>query len=201
MPHFRAPFTLMFVVVMVTANWLAGTVIGLLPPQVLSAWGISHHSILNGDVFRLVTGTFLSHNTGMFLRQLCFAIVVIGTYEWKEGTWRAIVVFFTIDVLGTLLVLFGILPLLAGPALVIGEAELLTHDVGMSAGGFGLIGGLVAKQNRNWLLLALALIALFVKIGIAFEPIPDTAHILCLLLGFAFQSLLTARWTSATQEL
>ncbi|MEH6726415.1 MAG: hypothetical protein V7703_09660 [Hyphomicrobiales bacterium] len=190
---FRIPFTLGFLLVMVTANWLAGTLDGLLPPQALRAWGISHQSILNGDAFRLITGTFLSHDFGMFVRQLCFAAVVIGCYETIEGTWRAVAVFFTIDVLGTLLVLFLVLPLLIGLPVATGEAELLTHDVGMSAGGFGLIGALAANQRHRWILLIGALLLITAKVWISFEAIADTAHMLCLCLGFILQAMLNIK--------
>lgn len=189
----RLPFMLGFLLVMVVSNWLAGTLGGMLPPHVLTVWGISHQSILDGDVFRLMTGTFLSHDFGMLIRQICFAAVVIGAYEWSEGTWRAIVVFFSIDILGSILVLFVILPLLVGLPYAVSSAELLAHDVGMSAGGFGLIGALFAKNSRGWLLLALTFIAISIKIWIRFEPVPDTAHLLCLLLGFVLQSILNYR--------
>lgn len=192
-PFFRLPFTLVFLIVMVTANWLAGTFAGMLPPQALTAWGISHQSILNGEAFRLVTGTFLSHDIGMFIRQFFFAAAVIGAYEWLEGTWRAFAVFFAIDVLGTILVLFGILPLFVGLPYTVGEADLFIQDVGMSAGGFGLMGALIAKQRQGRLLLVLTHIVLAVKVWINFEVIADTAHVLCLLLGFALQAFLNAR--------
>jgi len=190
---FRFPFTLAFLAIMVTANWLAGTFTGLLPPQALTQWGISHQSILNGEIFRLVTGTFLSHDFAMFLRQFCFAALVIGAFEWGDGTRRAITVFFTIDIVGTLLVLFAVLPFLADMPDFGGRAALTMHDVGMSAGGFGLIGALVAKQPKAWQFLTLTLAAIAAKIGFSFEVIADTAHILCLLLGFGLQSWLT-KW-------
>jgi hypothetical protein len=189
-PVLRLPFTLAFLAAMVTANWLAGTLSGLLPPQALTDWGISHQSILNGEVFRLVTGTFLSHDLGMFLRQFCFAAGVIGAYEWLEGTGRAFAVFVSIDILGSLIVLFAVLPSLAGLPHVAGEAALLTHDVGMSAGGFGLIGALIARQGQSWLFLALILAAIALKIWVSFDVIADSAHILCLLLGFGLAFLL-----------
>lgn len=186
----RLPFMLTFLLVMLVSNWLAGIFAGTLRPHVLTAWGISHQSILSGEVFRLVTGTFLSHDFGMFVRQFCFAAAVIGTYEWLEGTWRAVAVFFAVDIVGSILVLFAVLPLLVGLAYAVGEAELLTYDVGMSAGGFGLVGAILAKQDRRWALLALATIGIMGKMWVEFEVIADTAHILCLFLGFGLQIFL-----------
>jgi hypothetical protein len=198
----RIIFTLVFLTVMVVANWLAGTFLGALPPQALAAWGISHHSILDGEVFRLVTGTFLSHDAGMFARQFLFVATVIGFYEWSEGTWRTFLIFFLIDILGTFLVFFAVLPILVGLPFAAGEAELFSHDVGMSAGGFGLIGALIAKQRLGAILLGLAVVPIAAKIWIYFEAIADTAHLLCLFLGFALQSVLNLRGvTSERAEL
>lgn len=188
----RIPFTLAFLIAMGTANWLAGTFTGILPPQALTAWGISHTAILNGEAYRLITGTFLSHDIGMFTRQICFAAAAIGSYEWLEGTRRVFTLFFSADVLGSLLVLFGVLPLLVGHTDLASDAALFTHDVGMSAGGFGLIGALIAKKQKGWLLLSLALGLIAIKIEIHYEVIADTAHIVCLLLGFALQAILNA---------
>ena len=128
----------------------------------------------------------------MFTRQICFAAAAIGSYEWLEGTRRAFTLFFSADVLGSLLVLFGVLPLLVGHTDLASDAALFTHDVGMSAGGFGLIGALIAKKQKGWLLLSLALGLIAIKIEIHYEVIADTAHIVCLLLGFALQAILNA---------
>ncbi|WP_323036416.1 hypothetical protein [Pararhodobacter sp.] len=184
----RLPFTLAFLSVMVLANWLAGTWGGVLPPAALTDWGLSHQSLVDGEAFRLITGTYLSHDLGMALRQLCFAAVVIGAYEWTEGTCRAIVLFYTIDILGSLLVLFGVLPLLVAMPIAITEAELVVFDVGMSAGGFGLLGALAYQSRYRWVGLLVILLAICAKMLISFEPIADTAHLLCLGLGVLGQS-------------
>lgn len=189
----RIRFTLCFVLVMIGANGLAGTFSGVLPLDALQPWGISLWAVLDGEMFRLVTGTFLSHDLGMFLRQVCFAVAVIGTCEWLEGTSRAMAVFISIDSLGSLIVLFVILPVLSVPDSLLSKTELFVHDMGMSAGGFGLIGGLAAKQWRKGMLLILLLLAICAKAAISFEPIADSAHLVCLLLGFGVQSTVERR--------
>lgn len=183
----RVPFTLAFLIVMALSNWLAGTFDGMLPPQSLRDWGISHHTLLSGEAFRLVTGTFLSHDLAMFLRQFGFVAIVIGAYEWTQGTGRAIAMFFFIDILGTLLVLLAVLPMLIGLPYQLGEVSLSAHDVGMSAGGFGLIGALMARQAYGLVFLVGGVAALAIKAWISFDPIADSAHLICLLIGFALQ--------------
>lgn len=41
----------------------------------------------------------------MPLRQIAFAAIVIGAYEWRKGLWRAADMFAATDIPGTLLLL------------------------------------------------------------------------------------------------
>jgi hypothetical protein len=177
------PFTFVFLAMMVVANYAAGTLTGSLPMEALRNWGVSHSSIAKGQMFRLLSGTFLSHDLAMFLRQFAFAALVIGYYEWTQGTWRAVAMFFVLDSLATLVALFCVLRLIAPPRV---SQE---HDVGMSAGGFGLIGAiLVLWPGRYWLLL-IVMAAIVVKYRWRPEPIADGVHLVALLCGFALQYL------------
>ncbi len=185
----RLPFTLLFLLVMIANNIVAGTVGGTLPEQSLESWGISHTAVRSGDVLRLLTGTFLSHDVGMLIRQFFFVACVIGVYEWVAGTWRAVGTFFLIDVIGTLAVLFAILPGLVLVHPSTGSDALNVYDVGMSAGGFGLLGALAARQRYSGVILGAICIAIFIKIWISFDLIADTAHLLCLLLGFVLEQI------------
>lgn len=189
----RIPFTLLFLTVMVVANASAGTFGGALPETALSDWGISHFSIRQGEMLRLFSGTVLSHDLGMFLRQMVFAGAVIGAYEWTEGSLRALGMFLSIDILGTLFVLFAVLPVLILLHPTIDDGALAVYDVGMSAGGFGLIGALVAKLPYRWLFLLGICAGIGIKVRIDFDPIADSVHVFCLFLGFAFQRALVAR--------
>ncbi|MEM9498350.1 MAG: hypothetical protein AAGA28_10545 [Pseudomonadota bacterium] len=189
----RIPFTLCFLVIMVLANMGAGTWSGVLADAALSDWGLSHLSVRQGEVFRLLSATFLSHDLGMLLRQLVFAAAVIGAYEWTEGTKRAMLVFLSIDLAGTLIVLFGILPLFVRLHPSMDASALAVYDVGMSAGGFGLIGAFVARLRHRWLYLVVICLALSVKVSIAFDAIADSVHILCLFMGFVLQRALNSR--------
>lgn len=189
----RLPFTLVFLAIMTFANWLAGTLNGALPPEALIEWGISHLTVIEGDVARLVTGTFLSHDLGMFLRQFVFAASVIGYFEWYHSTLRAVLTFFFVDILGTLIVLFGMVPLVTSIAEMGHPMAQQTLDVGMSAGGFGLIGAILAGWPRRGLLVCAVMVAIAVKVRMNFEVIADSAHAICLLLGFAIERFFSSR--------
>jgi hypothetical protein len=186
----RTPFTLVFLGLMVAANWLAGTMSGRLPFHRLTEWGISHQRLLRGEALRLLTGTFLSHDRAMFLRQMIFAGGVIGYYEWRFGTVQAVLMFTCINVMGLMVVVFGVLPMLAVvmPSLI--RRPLHSLDVGMSAGGFGLIGAILVGFPYGPALLAAAILAICVKMRLKFEVIADMAHLICLLLGFATQMIM-----------
>ncbi|MDU9004583.1 hypothetical protein [Sedimentitalea todarodis] len=189
----RIPFTILFLSIMVLANWFAGTLAGTLPAETLSNWGISHQTVVTGDLARLITGTFLSHDLGMFLRQLIFAGAVIGYFEWHGSTLRTAITYFSIDIVGSVIVLFAVVPLVAAIP-EIGQADArATLDVGMSAGGFGLIGAILASWPHKWLLLGAVVAAIVVKVWYDLDVIADSAHLICLLIGFAVQQTLSVR--------
>ncbi|WP_164658942.1 rhomboid family intramembrane serine protease [Tropicibacter sp. Alg240-R139] len=188
----RLPFTLLFLAVMIVANSLAGTLSGVLSESALTNWGISHLSIRQGEVYRLISGTFFSHDLGMFLRQVVFAATVIGAYEWTQGSRRAVLLYVSIDVIGTLVVIFAILPGLVLLHPTIDSEVYADFDVGMSAGGFGLIGALIALLKYRWTCLFVVCVAIAVKIWVSFDAIADSAHLLCLFLGFAAQTALNS---------
>ena len=175
----RVPFTLAFLGVMLVANALAGTFSGQINPAVLAARGIGVDAIRDGDLLRFATAIFLSHDLSMLLRQLVFAAIVIGTAEWLWGSRRTAGLFFGIDVTATVI-------LLAAVALIPHFAGLAgATDVGMSLGGFGLIGVLIAPRRGAvvWLVAILGLVA--AKYAIAPEPVADGGHFIALILGFS----------------
>lgn len=180
----RLRFTILFLMVMVFANLAAGSLGQHLPAAMLKDWGIGHKSLLSGQVFRLITGTFLSHDPDMLLRQFIFAATVIGYIEWTQGTGRAALLFFGLDITGTFL-------LLACVGWGVGVIDMTsTNDVGMSIGGFGLIGVAITKWRYRWLLLAATLLAIAVKFSIEPDLLADGGHVLALTLGFFLASVL-----------
>ncbi|GAA4217623.1 hypothetical protein GGQ68_002219 [Sagittula marina] len=174
----RVPFTCAFLAVMLAANGLAGTFSGHIDQSVLAARGIGVEALRDGDLSRFVSAIVLSHDLPMLLRQLPFAALVIGRAEWLWGTWRAAGLFFAVDVMATLV-------LLAAVAQVPALATLAeTTDVGMSLGGFGVIGVLIATWRHRVpaVIAILALVA--VKYALAPEPLADAGHVIALTLGF-----------------
>ncbi|MEP2031242.1 MAG: hypothetical protein ABJI96_21290 [Paracoccaceae bacterium] len=198
---YRLPFTIVFLFLMIVANYAAGTFAGVLPATSLQKWGISHQDILGGGIYRLIAGTFLSHDFSMFLRQFWFAASVIGFYEWGQGTLRASGMFVVIDILGTLVVLFAVLGPLDGAPWGAFHGVRSLHDVGMSAGGFGLIGAIAATLRYKYVTLFAILASIAVKVMFDFDAIADTAHLVTLFIGFAAQIYLFENASNASNSL
>ncbi|MCB1369244.1 MAG: hypothetical protein KDK00_15860 [Rhodobacteraceae bacterium] len=179
---------------MLIANFASGSIGGDLPHEILEAWGIGHDSLLSGEAFRLLTGIFLSHDADMLLRQLVFAGAVIGHTEWRRGSLRAAVLFFGLDLAGTLI----LLALIGGAA---GLGHLAgANDVGMSIGGFGLIGLAIAGWSRRWLVLGVVFAAVGAKFAILPDPLADLGHVVALGLGFALAFMPPVTERNKTRE-
>lgn len=192
----RYRFTLVFLVLMVVANALAGSLGGLLAPQHLANWGISLNALANGEIFRLVTAVFLSHDQGMLLRQLIFAALVIGGHELQVGWRQTLLIFSAIDIIST-----ALLFLLVWIAWLGDLSEIaLVHDVGMSAGGFGLLGSLVAGLGTRWLWIIATGIAVVLagKIIVSPDIIADGVHLIAFPIGFAMRMFLDRRTKAAS---
>ena len=190
----RMRFTILFLLAMLIANLLAGSLWDDLPGKVLANWGIGHDAVFSGEVFRVFTGIFLSHDADMLARQFVFAAAAIGYTEWTQGTGAAALLFFGLDLAGTLI-------LLACVGWAAGWVDLTAmNDVGMSIGGFGLIGVAIAGGRRRWLLLFAILLAIAVKSSIEPDALADGGHALALLLGFGVNRFLPLRGPNRLRE-
>jgi len=184
----RLRFTLGFLMVMLTANWAAGGVWRDLPDAALARWGISHNDLIKGEIYRLVTANFLSKHPRMLLDQIAFTLCVIGWFEWHHGSLRAFGMFFVTNTMGFMLTLFWLVGMLKIYPAWTGLDSL--RDIGMSAGGFGVLGAILADLPRKWLLLWGALVLLGAKFFILPDPIADIAHPVTLVTGFVLERYL-----------
>lgn len=181
----RLRFTIAFVAVMLAANWAAGGLWRDLPATAMARWGISHDDLARGEVWRLLTANFLSRHPRMLLDQVSFTLCIIGWFEWHHGSLRALAMFFVTNTAGFVLTLFGVVGVLKSYPLGAGLDSL--RDIGMSAGGFGLVGAILADLPRKWLWLGGALVLLAAKFFVLPDPIADITHPITLVLGFALE--------------
>ncbi|WP_281969054.1 hypothetical protein [Roseovarius nanhaiticus] len=180
----RLRFTIVFLAMMVSGNLLAGSLAQPLPATVLSRWGIGHDSVLSGELFRLATGIFLSHDPDMLLRQFGLAAATIGYTEWRRGTVWAILFFFSLDLIGTLALITSI-------SLAASWIDLTAaNDVGMPVGGFGLIGLAIASSRHSRLLLPTLLGAIAIKFYLEPGVLADGRNVLATSIGYALGAIL-----------
>ena len=181
----RLRFTLGFLGVMIAANWAAGGLWRDLPAAAMARWAVSHDDLARGEIWRLITANFLSRHPRMLVDQVTFTLCIIGWFEWHHGSPRAFAMFFVTNTAGFLLTLFWVVDMLKSYPAWAGLDTL--RDIGMSAGGFGLVGAILADLPRKWLYLAGALILLGAKFFLLPDPIADIAHPITLVLGFALE--------------
>ena len=142
----RVPFAASLWVLVALIGIANGTWAHKLPPATLALWGFGLDQLWRGRWWTLVTGAVFVHGLWMYWALLVlFVPLTVGAYEWLAGTRRVLIVYWTTDIGGALLVaLVLILPLyLAGTEL--GRQLAYAHDVGMSGGGFGCLGAAVNR--------------------------------------------------------
>ena len=182
MTRARVPWvTLGFVGAQLAANVAAGTHRGPLPPDLLRRWGVSAGAVIGHlELWRLASATLLTLGPGMLLRQVLFAGLALGVHEHRLGARRTLATFAVADA-GSILSVLSVLAA-RGPA---GDGLTALHDVGMSGGGFGLLGSLAgAGPHRRTLVVAGAL-ALLGEAALRFDPLTDGIHLVAFLAGAA----------------
>ena len=190
----RLRFTILFLAVMLVANLLAGSLHRPLTNRMLENWGIGHDTLMRGDALRLITSTFLSHDPDMLLRQFVFAAMALGYTELKFGSGRTIALFLGLDIIGTLI-------LLALVGLLSGTIDLTAaNDVGMSIGGFGLVGLAIADWRGRSSLFAAILVGIAMKFAYAPDLMADGGHVLAFGLGYVLGLLLSRRKRTVSKE-
>ena len=187
---FRLRFTLALVLAMLAANALGGATTGTIDPVILGNFGFGVREVLGGEAWRLLTAIPLSHDAAMLGRQLLFAALAVGAYEWRHGWRLAAALFVLSDLAASLILALGL-----GAALAAGASESLDAlDVGISGGGFAAIGALAASLPRGRsVMLAVLLGALALKPLVLLDPVADLLHPLALLIGFGLHGVLAPR--------
>ncbi len=185
----RLKFTPTVLIVMIIANAYFGSLTGVLKIEDLESWGVSLNSLQQGEWFRLITGSYLSQDGAMALRQLAFAGLTLGWYEWRRGARRTAAMFLFFDILGTLFLMFGLVWALALSGAPGFDQIDFRFDVGMSAGGFGLLGASLYSLTRGRLLLVAGLALLLAKLLIYPDVIADLAHLALLPFGYFIEHL------------
>lgn len=183
----RLPFTLFMELAIIGVAVAHGAVLGELSPAAKTRWGFGLHDLWEGRLYTTVTSTFFVRDLRMFLGILLLIGYSLGVYEWLAGTRRALFVYWSTNILATLLAAWLLVaPLYYWAGTPLGRELALMSDVGPSAGALGCIGGWVYRlpdRFRRRVFLGI-LVYLVGKLTLFREPFADATHLIAFPLGF-----------------
>ncbi len=183
----RIPFTLILTIGIAVAGFMTEAWKTRVPPSLIENWGFAPSYLWNGNPLTYVTAAFLTDRPFMFWGILVFAPLVVGAFETAAGTYKTFLRFWIGGLAALLCVAFvGLIFGLIEPTT---SAQFIyVPDVGMSAGGFTCLGGLIALQKDHHLkLIATVFSFIFIKMLFQIELSSDFTHMFALLIGFNWQ--------------
>lgn len=195
----RYPFTISLLAAVCIAAGLAQGLPGSLPADWSSNYGFAPRHIVSGDLLRLITSVFLTHDGLHFGFAIAMILLIV---VWSERTLGSLNTF----------CLFSLSHLTSMFAFAIGVGALQWtylsqtvstlydfHDVGPSAGYYGCLGALLvtSKLTYRQSITVGVLAVLMLRIAISARSMPeshdvlsaDIVHLFAMLAGMAIQSM------------
>lgn len=192
----RVPFTLIMLTGIVIVALITGATSGQLTPDVLNRWGFSLSDLWQGGWYSLVTEVLFTHSPFMFWGILPLVVCSIGIYEWQAGTRQTCLLYWIMDVGGTLIVsLVLVLPLYLART-DLGMSLAFSGDVGMSGGGFASLGGWIHQLPAPARKRAFAAVAVYLilHLFVVTDLFSDILHLLTFPVGFWLDGWLSKRF-------
>ena len=147
----RVPFAIALTLAIILAGLWSGSWAHPIDPAFIARWGFGFPDFADGHIWSLFTQVFFTDRPFMFWGIVPFAAIVIGTYEWTFGSRRALIVFWVGNLLGSLIISGCLVGGLYAAGAEIGARWALSHDVGISGGGFAVLGAYVYQMHPRWL--------------------------------------------------
>ena len=154
-------------------------------PELQRHLALNWESLTHFEFYRIVVSPFIQTSPGFSPTILSLTSVVVPVYELREGTRRAIALFFMGDWLSTLPVLFA---LQAAGWLGNATAGRLAGlpDSGSSCGGFACLAAFCCSLPFRWRVTGLAALVGFSVVRLAsWHRMFDFQHALATLVGIA----------------
>lgn len=201
----RFPATIGLASLVAIIGIAAETHVDRLAPELMQRFGFAPLHLVRGDLLRLLTSVVLTVGGWSFYLSWLMLVGCVGGAEALVGTRRTLATFFGVH-LATLLVQ-SLLLALPGHLLDFPWGRLLAteHDVGPSAGYYGCLGVVCARQPAGRRVRACAAVFLILLARLAWRlAVPqevwtplgaDVAHLLAFPLG-----LVCARGMAAPSE-
>lgn len=162
-------------------------------PELQSHLALDWQALERFEVYRIVVSPFIQTSPGFSPTVLGLTTLVVPVYELREGTRRAVTLFFTGDWLSTLPALFFLQA--AGWLGNSAAAQLArTPDSGSSCGGFACMTALLCTLPFRWRTAGFLTLVVFFAWRIAlWHRLFDFQHALAAVAGVAVWRLLEAR--------
>lgn len=179
--------TLPFTVLLITAILAIGAITNTLAHPISAAaverWGFGFEQMRAGRIYQLFIAPFQILRPYMAISITAIVVLFVGGCEYRLGTWRAAVAFWTGHIVGyaggsLLLTLLG----RAGSAWAM-KASLAT-DVGASSGAFGAAGAVVLFLGGRTRKITFALISAYLVAALLVDHRNwDVEHVLAFAAG------------------
>jgi membrane associated rhomboid family serine protease len=191
----RIPFTVAMVLIVAAIGIATATHLARLEPGLMKRFGFAPLHLPRGEWVRLFTSAFLTHGGWSFYRSLAMLALCLGLSEYRVGTWRTTLAFWSVH-LATLSIVSLLLAFPLYHVDVVWRKLLAAeHDVGPSAGYYGCLGFVCQKwpeKRRHWLYALIGGVLLARLVWAALSPRTphallgaDMAHLVAFPLGIA----------------
>lgn len=162
-------------------------------PELQSHLALDWQALERFEVYRIVVSPFIQTSPGFSPTVLGLTTLVVPVYELREGTRRAVTLFFTGDWLSTLPALFFLQA--AGWLGSSAAAQLArTPDSGSSCGGFACMTAFLCTLPFRWRTAGFLTLVLFFAWRIAlWHRLFDFQHALAAVAGVAVWQFIQSR--------
>ena len=208
-PWRRFVFTPLMLLGLLTGAIVTHTFTGDLSAAWLNRVGFAPDDLWALRWGRIVSSALVTGGPAALWQALLFSGLAVGGAEWLAGPWMAAVTFWGVHVL-TLVLQSAVVALPLQRLGLPGSADLATiRDVGPSAGYFGCLGFVCARQRPLWRWISGAIVLLALCVVLVLPPAAgqtralklsvDMAHLIAFPLGFVL-GILPARRSVSTDR-
>lgn len=188
----KIPFTIITSSLMIIFAVMTNSINRELSPELIVKFGFAPVDLLQYKIFNLFLSIFITTGKAVFFESLISFIAIAGIFEYLTSSKEVIKCFFGIHVI-TMIILSYITFVLFLFGNTYGIEIFLSHDVGPSAGYFGILGILISLLKTpyvNFLFLCLLLIFMYLFFypisnkNMSIEYSAAMAHIIAFTVGY-----------------
>lgn len=195
----RFPFTICLLSAVSLAAGLAHFFPGSIPADWSESYGFAPRHFASGDLLRLITSVFLTHDGLHFAFAVTMISFVVAWAERNLGTSIAICIFALSHLTSMLVFAIGVGALQSTSVRQSVSALYDFHDVGPSAGYYGCLGAVLVAAHLTYKrvvavgLIAFLMLRIFISAKFASQShallSADLVHLLAALVGMSLGTI------------